>query len=119
MASRPPSASMGFAVKSGWAALVVLTGAPADPPVIEQARVVTAQELAGLKLREAVPMSRARAAGGGSRFPLLPTAALLLILACNLALVFLGSRWHPRTRATINGAAAVVGVVLLIAQYAG
>ena len=94
------------------------TGAPADPPVVEQARVVTAQELAGLKLREAVPMSRARAAGGGSRFPLLPTAALLLILACNLALVFLGSRWHPRTRVTINGAAALVGVLLLIAQYA-
>ena len=78
--------------------------------------MLTTQQLAGMKLREAVPMSRAGA--GGARVHLFITAALALILACNLALVFLGSRWHPRTRATINGAAALVGVLLLIAQYA-
>ena len=39
MASRTPSASMGFAVRSGWAALVVLTGTPTDPRVAANTRI--------------------------------------------------------------------------------
>jgi hypothetical protein len=39
MASRTSPASIGFAVKSGWAAVVVLTGEPAAPRVASSARV--------------------------------------------------------------------------------
>jgi cyclophilin family peptidyl-prolyl cis-trans isomerase len=97
-------------------------GIPADPPVVAQALVLTAQEVATRQqagqLREPVPLSPAAAAKARQRAPL-RTAALLLILLCNLALAFLGTRWQPRVRATVSGVAALVGVLLLIAQYAG
>jgi hypothetical protein len=39
MAKRVPSASIGFTIKSGWAAVVLLTGSAADPHVSSSARV--------------------------------------------------------------------------------
>jgi cyclophilin family peptidyl-prolyl cis-trans isomerase len=92
-------------------------GAPLDPPVVEQALVLTTQQLATQQLRDAIPSTRRP--GRPRVFTPLHTAALTLILACNLALVFLGGRWQPRTRLTFNAAAAVVGVALLIAYFVG
>ncbi len=97
-------------------------GTPVDPPVVEQALVLTAQEVltrqqAG-QLRQPIPLSPAAASRVRQRAPL-RTAALVLILLCNLGLALVGGRWTPRVRATVSGVASLVGVLLLIAQYAG
>lgn len=101
------------------------SGAPRDPPVVEQAVVVSAAEYQRLRaagaLRPAPPLDPALAApepaSPASDFGGVAVGGIAFMIACNLALFAFGGRWRPQTQSAMSMVAVLIGAFVLFARF--
>jgi cyclophilin family peptidyl-prolyl cis-trans isomerase len=99
--------------------------APRDPPVVEQATVVSTAEYlrrrAAGELRPARPLDPALAAPEPAPpspdFGPLAVGGIAFMIACNLALFAFGGRWRPQTQAAMSMVAVLIGAFVLFARF--